>query len=474
MIHKRGTRPGTLGNVDLRKIGNGFVIAAVGAGLTWLADQALPEMQNSGAINAAMFTLFSTLINAARKFYFDTRVVGMLLGILCATGSASAQQPQPIRGIVRGVLPHVMVVGVDGVRQEIRGQRGPGTGRASGTQYAQQRLGTGRASGTHRIKPWQWSPSGQAHHAAVVRVVNPDTGDGGSGVYCRLGGKSGVLTVEHIKPRQTLRVTFADGTEQNGQATVDRYGHDLAFVFVTHPTLVPAPIALQDVRPGEQVEFATYGGPDTSFRHFVGNVTATGQRLTLATPVTHGDSGAPVFNARGEVVGIQSVGIGDAFAKSRGFNVYRSSGAVGLAPLTSFVSRCFGGQCEQQQQAPQWQQPPPAGDDIEFYPPSPQAGAPPIAQPAQQRLVPVPPTIDRDAIAKQVRDQIIADIRAGKLPELIGPKGPVGDAAVVDAQAIAAQVVQSLPPVVLSINGTEQTAPLGQAIKLQTSQRKVR
>lgn len=389
-----------------------------------------------------------------------------LVACLATTGAVSGQEPraesrerraeqcQPIRGVLRGLAPHVLIVGVDGVRDEIRGMRDEGRGQSHQTAGL-----------------WTWSASGQAHHAAVVRVSNPVDGSAGSGVYCTMGGLVGVLTCAHLEPRDSLTVTFADGSTQTGKATVDKYKHDICFVSVTHPTITPAPIATQDVRPGETVEFATYGGPDARFRHFLGNVSSVGDRCEVACPVTHGDSGAPLFNLRGELIGIQSVGMGETLTNSRGFNVYQYGGAVGWAPLTQFFGRCGGGQCGPQ--SPGYQSPAGgSGGGVDFYPPpqnQPPAQQPPaIVQPSP--AAPPPQSIDYDRLSAIVIAQLDQDIRAGKYAELRGPAGAPGPPASIDLD----DVVRRLPPVVLSIDGEQQSAPLGQPIKLQNQQRKVR
>lgn len=365
-------------------------------------------------------------------------VVGLLAVFIGCNSSVLAQQtrPQPIRGIVRGALPHVMIVGVDGVRSELRSSN--------------------HRAGQQTSQLWQWSHSGQAHHAAVVQVENTADGSAGSGVYCELNGCAGVLTVAHLHPRGKLRVMFSDGVQCDGEATIDRFGNDVAFVYVSHPTIRPVPIASQNVRRTERVEFVTYGGPDRKLRHFVGAVSSVGQRLEVATPVTHGDSGGPVFNQRGELVGIQSVGIGNTIATAQGFSVYQSSGAVPLPALTQFVQRCFAGRCEPQglQQG-----------RLQFYPPDQQA-----SQHVSPAASPDPPVVDRESIAALVRQQLLDDIRAGRLPELRGPPGQAGAAAQIDVAELAKQ----LPPVVLSIDGKQRTAPLGQPLKLKHQQRQVR
>ncbi len=375
--------------------------------------------------------------------------VGLMAVAMCIYGGSTvmAQQsprPQPIRGVVRGALPHVMIVGVDGVRNELRGNA-----RSSATPGQQ-------TPGQQTSGLWRWSASGQAHHASVVQVWNPVDSSAGSGVYCEWNGFAGVLTCAHLNPRGTLRVTFSDGVTTNGDATIDRFKHDVAFVYVTHPTIRPVPIATHNVRAGDLVEFVTYGGPESKLRHFVGAVSSIGQRMEVATPVTHGDSGGPVFNLHGELVGIQSVGIGNTIATAQGFPVYQSSGAVTWTALTQFLQRCQAGQCSPQELQP---------GRLQFYPPDQQA-----VGPSAPAVPPDPPMIDRESIVAMVRQQLADEIREGKYPELRGPPGPQGAPALVDLDALA----KKLPPVVLSIDGAERKAPLGQPLRLKNQQRQVR
>jgi predicted metal-dependent phosphotriesterase family hydrolase len=61
-----------LSSTDVQKIATGALMAVGGALATYLLNTVLPQLKEQGEINAALFVLFSTLINAARKFITDT------------------------------------------------------------------------------------------------------------------------------------------------------------------------------------------------------------------------------------------------------------------------------------------------------------------------------------------------------------------------------------------------------------------
>jgi len=50
----------------------GFLIAAASAGLTYLATNVLPTLQDQPGVNALLFVVLSVGIQAARKFLQDT------------------------------------------------------------------------------------------------------------------------------------------------------------------------------------------------------------------------------------------------------------------------------------------------------------------------------------------------------------------------------------------------------------------
>ncbi len=62
----------SLNSDDAKKIGVGALMAVGGALATYMLNTVLPQLKEQGEINAALFVLFSTLINAARKYFVDS------------------------------------------------------------------------------------------------------------------------------------------------------------------------------------------------------------------------------------------------------------------------------------------------------------------------------------------------------------------------------------------------------------------
>lgn len=67
-----GSTSFALGKEDWKKIAVGGLMALGGALATYLLNTVLPQLKEQGEINATLFVLFSTLINAARKFVVDS------------------------------------------------------------------------------------------------------------------------------------------------------------------------------------------------------------------------------------------------------------------------------------------------------------------------------------------------------------------------------------------------------------------
>lgn len=260
---------------------------------------------------------------------------------------------------------------------------------------------------------WQWSEPAEHHKAAVV-VRSPESGGSmavTSGTYISFGQGTGVLTCAHgIKSRE-VDVTFSDGRVERGLATCDKDGHDIAFVYVTHPTIQPVPFSQSPPQVGERVEFVTYGGPDTSIRYFWAQVTSTTSQSTETTgKVTYGDSGGGILNERGELVAVQSVGTGGKLTTANvggaSFDVFQGSGSASFPAIQAFLNRvhtqCYGGQCFPPASQPRMRAG--AGVGIEFYPPKRQ-------QPQQQQPAPAPqpqqPLVSVDEV-KRLQNQLKA------------------------------------------------------------------
>lgn len=67
-----GSKSFSLAKDDWIKIGKGALIAAAGAALAVIAEQAIPALQGSGAAGAIMASVLAIAVNAVRKWIMDT------------------------------------------------------------------------------------------------------------------------------------------------------------------------------------------------------------------------------------------------------------------------------------------------------------------------------------------------------------------------------------------------------------------
>jgi hypothetical protein len=152
-------------------------------------------------------------------------------------------------------------------------------------------------------------------HPAVARIVAPGEGSisYGSGTLVHVAGDYGiVMTNWHVVNEATgpISVHFPDGfyslaTVQN----VDK-DWDLAALAIRRPNAAPVPLASEPPRPGEMLTIAGYGSG--TYRSASGACTqyvAPGlefpyEMVEVAVSARQGDSGGPIFNARGELAGV--------------------------------------------------------------------------------------------------------------------------------------------------------------------------
>ncbi len=212
--------------------------------------------------------------------------------------------------------------------------------------------------------PWGWAPAGQAAAAwtpqnladylltgqtprpAVARIVAPEQSSTslGSGVLVDVNRTQGlVLTNWHVvrDSRSAVLVQFPDGFQSAG--TVVRWDEawDLAALVIWKPGVTPVSIAATPPTIGEPLTIAGFGrGP---YREETGPCLdylspGTGyprEFLELQATARQGDSGGPIFNARGELAGVlfgQADGrtIGSCSARVREF--LAGVGSQGFVP----------------------------------------------------------------------------------------------------------------------------------------------
>lgn len=195
---------------------------------------------------------------------------------------------------------------------------------------------------------WQWTPPAE-HHSAIVRVRVPD-GSTGSGVAITDGDLRGVLTAAHVTGQyRRATVTWPDGTSKTGDVTVDKFRHDIAFVFVSSGEGLK--LADSDPPVGSRIEHCGYGGPQTGMRlrHYWGSLTEIATRYTSTGSPVFGDSGGP-WLYEGSVIGIQSTGNeGNLGGSDPQFPAFPGGHATALRPIRAFLGRikakCEGGRC---------------------------------------------------------------------------------------------------------------------------------
>ena len=157
--------------------------------------------------------------------------------------------------------------------------------------------------------------TGQEPRPAVARVVAPD-GSGtslGSGVLVDINASQAlVLTNWHVvrDSRSAVLVQFPDGFQSAGTVLRVDSVWDLAAIVIWKPNVKPVPLAARAPAIGEPLTIAGYGrGP---YREVSGDCTqylspGNGQPMELVELVgeaRQGDSGGPIFNARGELAGV--------------------------------------------------------------------------------------------------------------------------------------------------------------------------
>ena len=190
----------------------------------------------------------------------------------------------------------------------------------------------------------------EAHSASVVTIYTASTKAGsrqaqrglGSGVLIE---NDRVITAAHvIQSAQIIEVHFKDGTKVPAVVMASLHASDIALLRLldTHPDPVIADLADSDeTRVGEPVFIigSPFGITQTlSVGHLSGRLTrgmlpggSPIEFLQTDTAINTGNSGGPMFNARGEVIGIVSF----ILTKSGGFD------GIGFATSSNTASEAL-------------------------------------------------------------------------------------------------------------------------------------
>lgn len=155
----------------------------------------------------------------------------------------------------------------------------------------------------------------QQPHPAVARIVVPE-GEAtsyGSGTLVDVRDEYGlVVTNWHVVRDGTgeVEVLFPDGFRSKARPLKVDADWDLAALVIWRPTAAPVKLAATAPQPGEQLTICGYGSGN--YRAATGRCTqyyAPAENLPqhmveLDVEARQGDSGGPIFNARGELAGV--------------------------------------------------------------------------------------------------------------------------------------------------------------------------
>jgi len=185
------------------------------------------------------------------------------------------------------------------------------------------------------VRAAAWAPSGM--NPAVVRVAVAERGGAayGSGSLVAVDDTAGlILTNWHVvrDAAGPIVVQFPDGFRSGAYLLRTDPDWDLAALAVRRPPNArPIPIALEAPRPGDLLTLIGYGSG--AYRAATGRCTQYGspggnhpfEMIEMSAPARNGDSGGPILNARGELVGVL---FGSAFGRTTGSYCGRLRGFV--------------------------------------------------------------------------------------------------------------------------------------------------
>jgi S1-C subfamily serine protease len=174
--------------------------------------------------------------------------------------------------------------------------------------------------------------------------------DCGSGVLVEArDGRAKVLTAWHVvrDGRTSITIRWPDGTSSPARVTAWDSAWDLAVLSTAAPAAAPVPIAARPPAVGDRLTLAGYGPVPFVYREASGEVTQfvgpsrhPQHMVEVRAAARQGDSGGPIFNARGEVVAVLWGSTGGLTAGSHVAEIRRMLGQ----PVAAAV--CRDGRCE--------------------------------------------------------------------------------------------------------------------------------
>ncbi len=282
-------------------------------------------------------------------------------------------------------------------------------------------------------------------------------GAGGSGV---LVTSTIAVTAAHVTGGHSgVRLWFPATNESiSGDVIREDRTSDLAIVRLIYAAkATPTRIAASDPSPNETVTVAGFGGhPRKGFFAAAGRLFRLNDRsLSVSVPVSHGDSGGPAFNSRGELVGVNST------------SDLRSVVNCGGRPriIRELVETCSG--VTQTQCGPGGcgtsgvNRPHPVRPSE--WTPAPRTDSTPIQ--------PLTSHVSAEQIATAVIERMASDPRFRGPPGPAGPAGKDGKSPEINYDRLTSEIVRRLPPITFEIQEqgrtvASQATPLGGTVKL--------
>ena len=211
---------------------------------------------------------------------------------------------------------------------------------------------------------WNWTPPA-AHHAAIVKVET-ESGSG-TGVLVHVyktrpvaNGHEGLcLTAYHVVSdsieQGSIKVHYQNGKRgRHCKVVASNKALDVALLWVWVPHGVEAAeLAVDEAEKDTALEFSGLGGGSSlsSLRHFssVSESPTNANQIFASTPLLPGDSGGPVFNSTGQVIGIISGGwfwFDGGVKSQRGNNISLTwpARACNLDPLSELLEQAIAKQ----------------------------------------------------------------------------------------------------------------------------------
>lgn len=154
-----------------------------------------------------------------------------------------------------------------------------------------------------------------AQPSAVVRVW-AQTGNQramGSGTVVEVADDTAVVvTAAHVIDSQDCTVKLTDGRLFKARVLGVDAAHDLALLLIRKPVgIVPISVATEPAVIGEPVQASGFGGKEVykvnrgrTIRYVKARGQARNETLSISGPVRQGDSGGPMLNSKGQLVGV--------------------------------------------------------------------------------------------------------------------------------------------------------------------------